>query len=130
MVIPQNDIFYEQPSVLKGHFFCVTRVAAHSRFYCSPFSKSDAQSIQSVSLSVIKPHVFSKTANHSCGWTVHQTAIYMYYIATCSLGHLVRQPTSLILSSIIRIYHRKCERICYCLKVPNINLFMKTNIFT
>ena len=25
---------YEQPPALKGHFYCVTRVAAHSRFYC------------------------------------------------------------------------------------------------
>ena len=25
---------YEQPPVLKGHFSCVARVAAHSRFYC------------------------------------------------------------------------------------------------
>ena len=25
---------YEQPPAFNGHFFCVARVAAHSRFYC------------------------------------------------------------------------------------------------
>ena len=42
LVIPQISILYTneqppvQPPALKGHFCCVTRVAAHSRFYCSP----------------------------------------------------------------------------------------------
>ena len=37
---PENGIFlykwtfYEQPPALTGYFFCVTRVAAHSSFYC------------------------------------------------------------------------------------------------
>ena len=43
LLIPQNDkwhflyklTFYEQPPAVKGHFSCVTRVAAYSRFYCS-----------------------------------------------------------------------------------------------
>ena len=29
-----------QPPVLKGHFFCVARVAAHSRFHCTIFPLS------------------------------------------------------------------------------------------
>ena len=28
---------YELPLALKGHFSCVTRVAAHSRFYCTAY---------------------------------------------------------------------------------------------
>ena len=29
-----KSTLYEQPPALKGHFFCVAMVAAHSRFYC------------------------------------------------------------------------------------------------
>ena len=43
LAIPQNSILQTnkhlmkgQP-VLKGHFSCVTRVAAHSRLYCSSY---------------------------------------------------------------------------------------------
>ena len=40
LIIPKNDILYTYEPLmsshlfLKGHFSCVTRVAAHSRFFC------------------------------------------------------------------------------------------------
>ena len=35
LAIPQNDIFFtNEPPTLKGYFPRVTRVAAHSKFYC------------------------------------------------------------------------------------------------
>ena len=43
LAIPQNGILHKNEHlmkshpVLKGNFSCVTRVAAHSRFYCSSY---------------------------------------------------------------------------------------------
>ena len=43
LAIPQNGILHTNEHlmnshpVLKGHFSCVTRVAAHSMFYCSSY---------------------------------------------------------------------------------------------